>query len=298
MSHAHRALALLAALVWPCAQGCRVGASAPPAARSMQESPAPSAAPAPTPHVAPLPADERGTDAFEPYVNLSGGRAIESREVDQKPVRKDLKVTANYPALVGDDRPAAREFNRRTRTFVLGGVSPYLYDTGDTEKAKDPHWKDVEEFYDVSHKVVYASDEFVSVLFYIVNYNWGAAHSIHQPVSFNFDLKTGREVKLAQLFRPGSAYLRHIAALCEKDLTRRFRRGFPEGQSIISPDGVTPKPGNFDSWVVTRDGLVFIFEEYQVVSYADGEPKVLIPFDSLKEFINPRGALARLAAHQ
>jgi hypothetical protein len=31
---------------------------------------------------------------------------------------------------------------------------------------------------------------------------------------------------------------------------------------------------------------------------ADGEPKVLIPFAGLREFIDPRGALARLAANE
>lgn len=44
--------------------------------------------------------------------------------------------------------------------------------------------------------------------------------------------------------------------------------------------------------------LVFIFEEYQVMSYADGEPKVLIPFASLREITDPRGVPARLAAHE
>lgn len=61
------------------------------------------------------------------------------------------------------------------------------------------------------------------------------------------------------------------------------------------PEDLEPKAENFDAWVVTPGGLVFIFGEYEVAPYADGEPKVLVPFDSLKEFVNPRGALARLA---
>jgi hypothetical protein len=49
---------------------------------------------------------------------------------------------------------------------------------------------------------------------------------------------------------------------------------------------------------LSHRAVVLIFEEYQVVSYADGEPKVLIPFERLREIIDPRGPLARLAAHE
>lgn len=301
MSRTRRALALLAALAFPCAQGCRIGAGAPPSALLSREAARP-AATAAAPYAPPFPANKRGDDAFEPSVNLSGGRVLESRAVEREPARKDVKVSASYPALSGDDRPAAREFNRRARSFVVGEVKPYLESVGDPEKEKDPYWKDVEEYHNVSHKVVFASDELVSILFYVDGYNWGAAHGIHHPVTLNFDLKAGREIRLAQLFRPGSDYLRRIAALCDEDLRRQFPDGYPGGYSLGSADGYTsgvaPKPENYKSWVVTRGGLVFIFEEYQVVSYADGEPKVLIPFDRLREVIDPRGPLAALAGNE
>jgi hypothetical protein len=110
-------------------------------------------------------------------------------------------------------------------------------------------------------------------------------------------------MRLAQLFRPGSNYLRRLAEVCDEDLRRQFPYGrYPGGYSISSnggfSDGVGPKSGNYKSWVFTPDGLVLIFEEYQVVSYADGEPKVLIPFERQREIIDPRGPLARLAAHE
>lgn len=56
------------------------------------------------------------------------------------------------------------------------------------------------------------------------------------------------------------------------------------------------KADNFVRRVVTPVGLVFIFEEYELVAYAEGEPKVLMPFERLKEMMRPEGALAALAA--
>lgn len=291
MSHAHRALFTLALL---CAQGCGGRADVPRVAASTPE-PLPSATPSQTPAPPPFPARERGETAFEPFVNLSGGRRFESREVEQKPLRKDLEFGATYPVLVGDDRPAAREFNRRARAIVMEDVQPYLKDRSDPDRDR---MKGVDMEHHVTHKVVYATDEVVSVLFYVTGYSTPAAHGYHFPVTFNFDLKTGRDIELARVFKPRSGYLRTIAQLCAADLERQFGWKYPSATSPLFARGAEPKRENYTSWVVTRDGLVFIFEEYQVMSYADGEPKVLIPFDTLQESIDPRGALAPLAAHE
>jgi hypothetical protein len=295
MTRTHTTLVLLAALLLPCAQACRATS-----AGAAQAPPAQTPAAAQTPYAAPFPALARGTDAFEPFVNLSGGRGFSAREVAHKPARKDMKVRADYPVLLGDDRPAAREFNRLARTFVLDDVTPYIESDPDPEKERHPHWKDVEEYHNVSHKVVYASDELVSVLFYVEGYNWGAGHGQHKPVTLNFDLKAGREVGLAQVFKPGSDYLRLIADLCHEDLKRQFGAGgYPGGEGTAVEGGrVKPAEDSLKAWVVTREGLVFVFEEYHVVAYSQGEPKVLIPFERLREFIDPRGPLAGLAGSE
>ncbi|HEV2862674.1 MAG TPA: RsiV family protein [Pyrinomonadaceae bacterium] len=288
---ARGAILVLAAAACLCAQACGGRAA-------TRQSASSTAAPTPTPHAPTFPALQRGTAGFVPFVNLGAGRRFEAREVGRKPRREDLEVSADYPVLLGDEGPAAREFNRLARALVLEDVTPYLEARPDHEKRRDRHFKDVKESHHVSHQVVFASDEFVSVLFYVTGYSWGAAHGYHRPVAFNFDLKAGREIKLAGLFRPGSAYLQTLSTLCDEDLRRQFGPRYMAGKGGLFADGLRPKAGNFDSWVVTRDGLVFVFEEYRVASYADGEPKVLIPFEALREIADPRGPLARLAAER
>jgi hypothetical protein len=306
MSHAHRALGLLAALLLSCAQGCRAGepraaastpepAPTPAAPQSAAPQSSAAASPTPTRPAPPFPARDRGHRAFEPFINLSGGRRFESREVEQKPVRKDLEFGANYPVLLGDDSRAARDFNRRTRAIVMEDVKPYLKDRSDPDKDR---MKGVDMEHHVTHKVVYATDEVVSVLFYATGYSTPAAHGYHFPVTFNFDLRAGREIELAQVFKPRSGYLRTIAKLCAEDIERQFGWKYPSAEGTTFARGAEPKPDNYASWVVTRGGLVFIFHEYQVMSYVDGEPKVLVPFASVREIINPRSALARPAANE
>ena len=144
----------------------------------------------------------------------------------------------------------------------------------------------------VSHTIVYASDDLVSVLFYVTGYGTPAAHGYHYPVTINFDMKAARALELKDLFKPGSRHLERISRLCVEELDRQFPPGY------ATRGGVRPeaKADSFRSWVVTPRGLVLIFEEYQLVAYAEGEPKVLIPFDRLRDITRPGGALAAPAA--
>lgn len=292
-----------AAAVCVCAQGCASQAgerrSAPDTERATASpSAAPPAAaqsvnasPTPEPHAPPFPALKRGGDAFEPVMRMSGGRAFESRPLALKPVRKDLELSADYPMLVGDERPAALKFNRLMHDLAAGEMRPLLRDRSDPDDDKQ-RMKGVHMERHISHKVVYASDELVSVLFYVTGYSTPSAHGYHYFVTFNFDVKSGRKLELEELFKPGSRYLEAVSRACVEDLDRQF----PPGYATRGGTRPAAKADNYRAWVVTPAGLVFIFEEYDLVAYAEGEPKVLIPFERLKEMMRPEGALASLAA--
>ncbi|HEX8130808.1 MAG TPA: DUF3298 domain-containing protein [Pyrinomonadaceae bacterium] len=238
-------------------------------------------------------ARDRGTDAFESFINFSPERQFETRTIEKQLTRTKFAIKADYPQLVGDRSAAARKFNQAAETLVDGDIEPYLTDKRDLEKERREHWKDVEEYHTISHKVIFASDEVISVLFYAYGYSWGAAHGYHYPLVLNYDLQRGRVLKLADLFPPGSKYLQTIADYCLRDLSCQLGITPQEVQGWSG--GAMPTPKNYQAWVLTPKGLVIIFEEYQVTSYAGGEPKVLIPYERLRDIINPRGVLASLA---
>jgi hypothetical protein len=241
-----------------------------------------------------LPARDRGAEAFESVVRLSGGRRFEEQTFEKELTRNEFLIKADYPRLVGDRGPAALKFNREVDALVRDEIGPFLPDQPDRKKDEHPIWSDAEEYHVVRHKVVFATDEIVSVFFYVDGYSWGAAHGYHHPRVLNFDLRRGRVLKLADLFRPGSKYLETISRICRDDLSRQLTGSFTEIDSWA--EGADPRPKNYRAWVLTPRGLVVIFEEYQVASYAEGEPKVLIPYERLKDIINPQGVLAALAS--
>lgn len=47
-----------------------------------------------------------------------------------------------------------------------------------------------------------------------------------------------------------------------------------------------PETETFENWNVTRDGIIFNFDACNVLSCADGEQRVEIPFDELKPWLN------------
>ncbi len=237
-------------------------------------------------------ARDRGTTAFESVIRLNNGRHFETQTIKQHSIKKNFSTEAEYPKLVGDRSFAAQRFNREVYALVAKDLAPYLNDKLDLEKEKHPHWKDVKEYHNISYEIIYASDELISVLFYVDGYSWGAAHGYHSPLTLNYDLKRGRVLKLADLFKPSSKYLHKIAHYCIDDLSRQLDRYFKEDSKS---EGASPLAQNYRAWVITPNGLVVIFEEYQVASYAEGEPKVLIPYEYLGDIINPHGALASLA---
>ena len=59
--------------------------------------------------------------------------------------------------------------------------------------------------------------------------------------------------------------------------------------------GAGANADNFQNWNLTKKGLMFTFDQYQVAAYAAGPQTVIIPFDKLKNILRKDGAAANLA---
>lgn len=98
-------------------------------------------------------------------------------------------------------------------------------------------------------------------------------------ISLNYDLKNDRELRLGDLFQPGSAYLETIATYCAKEL------------NVAQQSGLSPKSYNFEVWTVGTEGLKIYIQQYQIGSFANGAPQVVIPFEVLKPIARKGGIL-------
>lgn len=114
----------------------------------------------------------------------------------------------------------------------------------------------------------------------------GRAHPYHQRTVFNFNLTTGKELKLADLFKPNSHYLQVIAAYCKKELAKKLEDKF------MIADGTKPIASNYKNWNIEDDSLVISFDEYQVAPYVYGRQEVEIPYAELKKVIGENSVIA------
>lgn len=120
--------------------------------------------------------------------------------------------------------------------------------------------------------------QFVSLRYLSYMYHMGAAHPTHTYQSINYDLSQNKQIFLSDIFNSNSNYLQHIATLCKQRLK-------PKLNEQMFEDGLTPNLKNFEVWNITRKGIQFTFNEYQVAAYVFGPQEVTLTYDDLKQVL-------------
>ncbi|MDP1602933.1 MAG: RsiV family protein [Legionella sp.] len=126
----------------------------------------------------------------------------------------------------------------------------------------------------------YQTPRALSILFDISIYVRGAAHPDNSVKVLNFIDNV--DVSLEQLFKPGSHYLTEIAAECRSHL---LKKKDADANWVVT--GTNPVKDNYKNWYFSKDGLVIVFDTYQVAAYVYGPQTVTIPKSLLKKWLRP-----------
>jgi hypothetical protein len=105
----------------------------------------------------------------------------------------------------------------------------------------------------------------------------GGAHGLESTKTFVFS-PTGQQISVASLFSNGIVGLKTIAPYVKAQLTASLPRS---DQSFIA-DGTTPTEINYQLFKVLDDGIIVIFDPYQVAPYSDGQQTVKVPLSVFK----------------
>ncbi len=131
----------------------------------------------------------------------------------------------------------------------------------------------------IQYDVHQNSKGYASLLFRVSTYFQGASHTVPFYETINYDLAHDRLMQLPDLFKSGADYLPILSQRSIEDLRK---------QGVLEwEDGAAPNPENFKSWNLTPQGLMITFDPYQVASYAAGYQKVVLPWSSLGDILNP-----------
>lgn len=132
----------------------------------------------------------------------------------------------------------------------------------------------------VTYSLPYKTKNALSVSFDISTYHRGAAHPFNTVAVLNFI--NGRQVQLADLFRPEVNYLKPIAVFSNKQISKK---GFTDTKWIA--EGTKPIAKNYKIWSFSSTGINIIFDTYQVAAYVYGPQTVKIPLSQISSLLKP-----------
>ena len=131
----------------------------------------------------------------------------------------------------------------------------------------------------------YQFSDFVRSVAFDMSFYTGGAHPNSGYKTFNFDVNQDKELKLADLFVNGDIPWDMLSQLVQDDLKTQLA---DMSDATTIEQGTGTNPNNYQSWVLSDDGLIFLFDPYQVAAYAAGPQKVVIPFTALSTVLNPQ----------
>jgi hypothetical protein len=249
------------------------------------------------------PPGEKGDDkktAFsvhEEPINFTGEVDVVAKSVKETNKKLMYEIDAQYPALSGGNNPNFEKFNQAARAFVMKNVAGFKKDMQpEPGKEEEPRPEgSMGSDLGIGYTIKLAQDDLISVQFDVGSYYQSAAHPNSHTETLNFDLKNGKQLKLADLFKPGSKYLQTLSTYCIADLKKQAKEKATDLVEDQIKEGAAPTAKNFESWTITKRGLGINFDSYQVGPYAAGPQFVMVPYSAIKDLIKPDGPIAFFA---
>ena len=230
----------------------------------------------------------------QPY-QFTGSVQVTAKVIKEANKQKLYSVDAEYPQIEGDARFDG--FNKEARALINKDVAAFktAETTGDAAGPSDLPTENQTSTFEAGYDFQTANDNFISVAFTEGTYSRGAAHGNTLTQVINYDVKSGKKIALADLFKDKSKYLSVIASYCQKELKDRAKK--PDAMVLpeLIESGAGPRADNYRAWNVTRKGLWITFDPYQVAAYAAGPQYILVPYSVLKDIIKPDGPIGAYA---
>ena len=109
----------------------------------------------------------------------------------------------------------------------------------------------------------------------------GGAHPNMDIFTKTFDLKTGKELTLAEIFKPDSNYLSAVSKASIAQLKAKMQD--PDPKWIERGAGSSAE--NYSRFILKEKEIVFYFNAYQVAPYSQGPQEAALPYSDLKDFL-------------
>ncbi|MEP6568831.1 MAG: RsiV family protein [Acidobacteriota bacterium] len=234
-------------------------------------------------------------------IEFSNGVEIVAKQIKEKNKKLKYEVDAAYPQLTGSVDPNVGKFNQTVRSLITRKVADFKKGMAPepgaeaTPEESPTSAESLGSDITIGYAVVLAKDDLVSLEFTVSDYEAGAAHPNSYTEVVNYDLKNGKQLKLADLFQPGTKYLQTLSTYCIQALKKQAKE--QGADAMLDDDWIKKGAGaemtNYENWTITRKGLGITFDPYQVAAYAAGPQNCTVQYAALKEIVRPDGPVGQ-----
>lgn len=239
--------------------------------------------PCPPAHLQPAPPAPVVSYSVSPATEIEFGQKglkLVPERVQLKSETQSYDIDVSYPQIVASSYTEGTKI-RIVNQHIKSAVTALYQWPMDPGRVPDPALrKGSRNTVNFTYHVGLATDSFLSVSFIGYSYDGPNLRQLQDSFSVNYDLTSGKQVKLADIFKSHPSYLDFISRYATEELSKG-------GTRKTVPLSLEPFAVNFQNWNVTSNGITFNFYACKVLDCAEGDQTVHISFDDLKSILNP-----------
>lgn len=202
------------------------------------------------------------------------GVTIKSKPLKEKHSYAKVDLTIPYIANMGNK--IYDEINTKIEGNILNWKKDLMEMAKENELDSKTAGIDFRPFDLVTvYKPEYNKNNFLSL--YIDYYQYtGGAHGITTRNTYNLDLNSGKNLMLKELFKEGYDFKTIINESIKKQISQSPQDYFNGGKDF---KGIKDN----QDYYVAEDGIVIVYQLYEIAPYVSGIREFKIPFTALKD---------------
>lgn len=220
------------------------------------------------------------------------GWSLKARSFNLENDKLRYSIQGQYPEIQPVTGERALTFNREIRLRIARQyrrfTAPNLEEL--RRRIRDMPEIPIFDTAEFDYEILFASERFLSIRFHDTTYSFPKVHDVEAFFTLNYDLSTGRILRIDSVFKPERNFYPGLVELCAKG----FRA---QGISLYYEDGsLEPSAYKFilaylrrhAEWNITHEGLVINFDQCTIPDCGHGKLSVTIPYHDLKNMLNTR----------
>lgn len=198
---------------------------------------------------------------------------VVEKSIEENTDKYDVKI--KYPMVVGDKKEVVEKINKTIEDYTLEWLNDLKLLVQEYSKNYEEAGAKMPKMEAYSLFESFNTDEVISLPVNYYQYT-GGAHGLTTKVSYNYDLKSGKEIKLKDLFKEGFDY--------KSIIDKKVREDIAKEKDIYFENGALFKGVNENqAYYFNKDGIIVYFQQYEIAPYSSGIREFKIPYGELSE---------------